>query len=139
MMAVGFAYPYQREVLVGSSRSSRRLLALWIVAAFAAIATGTALAQSNDYRIEPGIDRPGADVDVSASGSQEACAQRCRGDRRCIAFTFVLPTTIQGPEGRCWLKAAVPPSRQAACCVSGVSTAAGDDLLPPGPGSVEEP
>lgn len=110
-----------------------------IVAALGALTGGSASAQMNDFRIESGTDRRGADLAVDIAASPEACAERCRNDRRCVAFTFVLPNTIQGPEGRCWLKFAVPPSSASGCCVSGVKTIVGDELVPEGPGVVGEP
>lgn len=122
-----------------SPRLARGRLATLVVAALAAAVTSAGSAQTNDFRVEPGTDRRGADLESNAAASTDVCAQRCRNNPRCVAFTFVLPNTIQGPEGRCWLKAAVPPSSAAGCCVSGVKTIVGDDLLPDGPGIVGEP
>ena len=42
----------------------------------------------------------------------------CASNSACVAWTYVLPTTITGP-GFCWLKNAVPAAKSATYSVSG--------------------
>lgn len=70
-----------------------------------------------------GLDYPGNDYKrllTSAPNAQE-CANFCRLDSGCKAYTYVKPGW-QGPAGVCYLKNAIPPSTNNACCVSGVKT-----------------
>jgi hypothetical protein len=71
--------------------------------------------------LEYDTDRPGMDYKNFDLPSPEPvrCANACAGDPQCKAFTYVKPG-IQGPNARCWLKTAVPASRQSSCCISGI-------------------
>lgn len=69
--------------------------------------------------LEPGIDRPGGDYTNADSSDALACQAACSADQMCKAFTFVNPG-VQGPSGKCWLKASVPATRADPCCTSGV-------------------
>lgn len=77
--------------------------------------------------LEYDTDRLGSDYKNFAMGVNDpsACAQACFEDPTCKAFTFVKPNSGQGPDPRCWLKNAVPPRKQASCCVSGVKPGSG--------------
>jgi hypothetical protein len=68
---------------------------------------------------EPNTDRPGNDYKNFDVSDANACEGACKGDSGCRAWTYVNPG-VQGPSARCWLKNAVPPSRQNNCCTSGV-------------------
>jgi len=48
------------------------------------------------------------------------CQKACMKDRRCKAWTYVKPYTIQGSNPRCWLKYGVPKPLKRSCCISGV-------------------
>lgn len=90
------------------------------------IVLATSSARS-EVSMENGIDRKGRDYTRFVSPSAEACRQTCDRDRRCAAFTWVRPNTIQGPRGNCWLKSSVPPQIAHHCCVSGVKTGSESD------------
>jgi hypothetical protein len=77
---------------------------------------------SSAQPMEWGMDRPGQDYFnfVPRSADPGECQRKCVNDRRCKAWTYVQPNTIQGPQPRCWLKYGVPRQRQDPCCVSGV-------------------
>jgi hypothetical protein len=101
----------------------RRMLA---AAVLLVLAAAPAAAQISS---EPGVDRKGGDYRNFVAPSTADCMRQCALDAACKAYTFVLPNTIQGPEGRCWLKNTVPGPQSATCCVSGVKT--GDTALDP--------
>ena len=72
------------------------------------------------------------EVDTNRQGSDFAniemqvavpqlCYERCKGDSRCAAWTFVKPG-VQGPKARCYLKNPAPAPTPNTCCVSGVMT-----------------
>ena len=48
------------------------------------------------------------------------CEEKCAADPKCLAWTYIKPNTVQGPNPRCWLKDGTPMSRQSFDCVSGV-------------------
>jgi hypothetical protein len=100
-----------------------------LCAALAALAIVAATPVAAQISQEPGIDRKGGDYRNFAAPSAADCMRQCVLDAACKAYTFVLPNTIQGPEGRCWLKNTVPGPQSATCCVSGVK--AGDTALDP--------
>jgi hypothetical protein len=83
--------------------------------------------------MEKGTDRPGSDYDNFdlRADDPSLCLRACEGDRRCRAWTYVHPNTIQGPNPRCWLKDAVPPPQRSHCCVSGVVTRSDRDHMEP--------
>jgi hypothetical protein len=71
--------------------------------------------------MEPDTNRPGDDYasfDLAVPDPQ-ACADACREDEKCTAFTYVKPG-IQGEQARCWLKSGIPDAHPDACCVSGI-------------------
>lgn len=73
-------------------------------------------------RLEWNIDRPGSDFSNFnlPKANPKLCRDRCAGNPKCKAWTYVKPNTTQGPKPRCWLKLAVPAARKNTCCVSGV-------------------
>jgi hypothetical protein len=69
---------------------------------------------------ERGVDRPGMDYrHFQTRGGWQACQTACAGESQCRAWTYVNPTTPNGP-GTCWLKNGVPSPRACANCTSGV-------------------
>ena len=65
------------------------------LAALLALAAGSLLggpadAQSQFFRIERGIDRPGNDISSAPSPDANACSFACQASNVCRAFTFVL-------------------------------------------------
>jgi hypothetical protein len=71
--------------------------------------------------MEPDTNRPGEDYtsfDLSVP-DPDACANACREDEKCMAYTYVKPG-VQGENARCWLKSAIPDARPDECCISGV-------------------
>jgi uncharacterized membrane protein len=54
-------------------------------------------------------------------GPDVNCQLTCQQDGNCRAWTFV-NAGIQGPNGRCWLKNAIPIATSNTCCTSGVVT-----------------
>lgn len=82
-----------------------------------------ALAESKGrYRLEPNLDRSGNDIrkDILVpDAGVEACANRCRDTKGCVAFTYVKRSTTV-PQPICWLKDAVPVGYPSSCCTSGV-------------------
>ena len=71
-------------------------------------------AQANLDNLERNTDRPGGDYDNFGTRNAKSCAQECRDDRRCKAFTF-------NQDGKhCWLKDRVSAKRHGNRLVSGV-------------------
>ena len=62
---------------------------------------------------------PGSDIRPLVAASDAACARACTEEAQCRAFTWVRPG-VQGAEGRCWLKNAIPAPRRDPNTVSGV-------------------
>jgi hypothetical protein len=63
----------------------------------------------------------------------DQCFERCRGDNRCAAWTFVRPS-VQGALAVCYLKNPAPPPTPNNCCVSGAMPyAATQPAQPPSP------
>jgi 1-phosphatidylinositol phosphodiesterase len=82
---------------------------------------------------ENGTDRAGHDYrsfDVPEA-RPDICMGTCQNERQCLAFTYVQPG-FQGPNARCWLKAAIPPPSPNACCISGVVRQAPAPTAPAG-------
>ena len=77
--------------------------------------------------MEWNVDRPGSDFSNFnlPRADPGLCADACAKDRRCKAWTYIKPNTIQGPHPRCWLKHSVPRAVAQNCCVSGVKGGAG--------------
>lgn len=94
------------------------ILMLALLAAVQVFASAPALAQA-------GFDRPGGDYAhaIVRKGDPAICAARCERDNRCRAWSFSYPTTAS-KDAMCWLKNTVTPTREDACCVSGVRGAA---------------
>jgi len=71
---------------------------------------------------EFGIDRAGGDYrsfETPADSSGATCAQACKDEQRCRAWTYARPG-YQGPAAHCYLKTKVTTPRRKPCCVSGV-------------------
>lgn len=73
-------------------------------------------------------DRPGSDIEHYQWGAPGAglldlrenqCAEACGKNKHCVAWTYVKPNTIQGPNGNCWLKNSVPAAKANNCCTTG--------------------
>lgn len=73
-------------------------------------------------------DRPGSDIEHFEWGAptagmldlrMERCAEECSKNKDCVAWTYVKPNTIQGPNGNCWLKNSAPAAVPNKCCTSG--------------------
>lgn len=63
--------------------------------------------------VEKNIDRPGWDYDRVTVSGPDQCAQRCLGDSKCWAYTYVDGTRD------CWLKSAAPAAVFKGGCMSG--------------------
>ncbi len=50
---------------------------------------------------------------------QDTCADYCKNNPNCRAWTYVNPNTIQGLDGMCYLKDNVSAESKNNCCVSG--------------------
>ena len=75
---------------------------------------------ANAVVLEGAVDRPGSDManfDLP-SADYHLCQGECSLNSSCRAWGYVEPG-IQGPNARCWLKNAIPPSTSNGCCVSG--------------------
>lgn len=80
---------------------------------------------------EVGVDRWGADYrhfTLAASNGADTCARACEADKRCRAWTFVMPGVV-GPKALCRLKAAVPHAKDDPCCISGIASGASAGVL----------
>jgi hypothetical protein len=72
--------------------------------------------------IEYGIDRVGGDYrnfDVAMDPAGAPCAEACKKENRCRAWTYVRPGYI-GATPRCYLKDKLKAPRHKPCCISGV-------------------
>jgi hypothetical protein len=72
--------------------------------------------------IEFGIDRVGGDYrsfEMPPQPEGEACAEACKGEARCRAWTYLRPG-YAGPAARCYLKSRITRPRTKPCCISGV-------------------
>jgi hypothetical protein len=71
---------------------------------------------------EPGINRMGGDYRSFwlPQADPVLCQRQCEAEEQCRAWTYVVPGH-QGPDAKCWLKAAVPDPSPSDCCTSGVS------------------
>ncbi len=72
-----------------------------------------------DLKAEDNTNRPGSDYNNFLIDSWKTCETACTNDQMCAAWTYVR-RGIQGPRGRCWLKAGVPPPVSDQNTVSGV-------------------
>jgi hypothetical protein len=83
---------------------------------------GSGVVEPRKGAVEYSTDRSGGDyrnIEVKPDAAGAACAEACKGDNRCRAFTYVRPGYI-GAAARCYLKERVRPPRRKPCCVSGV-------------------
>ena len=64
-----------------------------------------------------GTNLPGRDYANFEAPSAFVCRATCGGESQCQAYTWVKPG-IQGPNGRCWLKNALPAIVKDPCCDS---------------------
>ncbi len=105
-----------------------RLLTMLVLGLILSVCASAAQAQVN-------YDRPGSDYTSFAMrpGDPALCAQRCERDGKCRAWNFRYPTG-ENPIAWCWLKNAVPPRVEDACCASGVR---GTGVIEPRGGPVE--
>ncbi len=94
----------------------KAVLAALLAVSFVSAAVSAAAAQDT---FEVGIDRPGSDFAHFAIRSPNQCHDACRGDNRCVAWTFVRPG-VQAPEAQCWLKGRVPRAIEYDATISGV-------------------
>jgi hypothetical protein len=72
--------------------------------------------------LEFSIDRAGGDYrsfEVPPDAKGEPCAQACRAEARCRAWTYRRPG-YGATSARCYLKDEVKPPRKRPCCISGV-------------------
>jgi hypothetical protein len=72
-----------------------------------------------DLKAEDRTNRPGSDYNNFVTDSWQTCETACANDQMCAAWTYVR-RGIQGPRGRCWLKASVPHPVADQNTVSGV-------------------
>ena len=72
--------------------------------------------------VEVNIDRPGSDYKSFnlPYPDYRLCQNACERDPKCMAWTYVKPYTIQGPQARCWLKGSIPSKVSRNCCISGI-------------------
>ncbi|MFA5268373.1 MAG: PEGA domain-containing protein [Methanoregula sp.] len=69
-----------------------------------------------------GVDITGNNIRMVVTGTKEACSAACDAEPACAAATFVLPGTIQGPDGHCYLKSASTPQTDNFNCYSFIKT-----------------
>jgi len=72
--------------------------------------------------LEYSIDRVGGDYknfETTPDAHGKACADACRNDPHCRAWTYRRPGYGTG-TARCYLKDTVKPPRSKPCCISGV-------------------
>lgn len=84
--------------------------------------------------IEPDWDRPGGDYEnfeLAPHLGLTYCMNRCAGDPRCKAYTYVR-SPGGGRPGRCYLKTYVPGVNPNGCCVSGYRLLNGNGALSTG-------
>ena len=65
-----------------------------------------------------GVDITDSNIRMVVTGTKEECSAACDAEPACAAATFVLPGTIQGPDGHCWLKSASAPQTDNFNCYS---------------------
>ena len=86
-------------------------------------------------RAQLGYDRSGGDYTSFSirNGDPNVCAARCEGVRRCRAWSFSYPRTVNA-LATCWLKNTVPPPVENNCCISCVR---GAGVIEPRNGPIE--
>jgi PKD repeat protein len=65
-----------------------------------------------------GVDIADSNIRMVVVGTKEECSAACDAEPACVAATFVLPGTIQGPDGHCYLKSASSPQADNFNCYS---------------------
>lgn len=83
---------------------------------------GAAMIRPRIGAIEYSIDRAGGDYHsfaVKRDPHGAPCAQACKADKRCRAWTYARPG-YSGARARCFLKQRITPPRPKPCCISGV-------------------
>jgi PKD repeat protein len=64
------------------------------------------------------VDIADNNIRMVVVGTKEECSAACDAEPACVAATFVLPGTIQGPDGHCYLKNAAAPQEDNFNCYS---------------------
>lgn len=109
-------------------KSPARLFLTMVLTVVSLAFTNAALSQTQ-FR-EERTDRPGSDYRRFELGppapntfadNASNCQSSCQRDGKCAAWTYVEPG-VQGPQGVCYLKSAIPQARPNNCCTSGVNT-----------------
>ena len=100
-----------------------------ILAAVGSIAyAGTVLKDRGDTPRKSFTNRPGSDykqipMDTPPTGAFDTrsidCENACLHDEKCLSWTYVMPGTIQGPQGNCWLKDKLVLAVKDPNCISG--------------------
>ena len=89
---------------------------------------------------EPKADRPGSDyrnfevpplTGPRFGDEADLCQSTCASDGSCKAWTYVEPG-VQGRNGRCWLKNAVPAAVHCSYCTSGIKSGVETNIDRPG-------
>ena len=65
-----------------------------------------------------GVDIGDSNIRMVVLATKEECSAACDAEPACVAATFVLPGTIQGPDGHCYLKSASTPQTDNFNCYS---------------------
>jgi hypothetical protein len=83
-------------------------------------ANGTPMPRVSSETYMVGIDMPGNDYSSKPFGGTAVdCENMCKIDGKCLSWTWVKPG-VQNAQAMCWLKNAVPPSRQNPNTISGI-------------------
>lgn len=95
----------------------------WFILLFALLAPALAVADPArvpQWSEQDNFDLPGFDLDrfEMARGRKDVCAEECKQNPLCRAYTFVRPG-FQGKRAVCWLKSDVPKPKPSNCCISG--------------------
>jgi PAN domain len=83
---------------------------------------GAAVLEPKSGPVEFSIDRTGGDyrnAEISPDPTGNACAEVCKSDARCRAWTYLRPG-YHGPSARCFFKDRLTAPRHRPCCISGV-------------------
>jgi len=77
-------------------------------------------ASAQSYSHEPDTYRHGGTYSTVQSSSEQACAETCRADTKCLVWSFRKPNTAAGPS-QCELKQTIGHSEENALMTSGIS------------------
>jgi hypothetical protein len=77
-------------------------------------------ASAQSYSHEPDTYRHGGTYSTVQSSSEQACAETCRADTKCLVWSFRKPNTAAGPS-QCELKQTIGHAEENALMTSGVS------------------